>query len=252
MAKATITQTKIPLPFGANAINKNEIPETEISSISNRASYNSGFPTKTFTPVSSGGLPPSGADFNGLLNTITQLLYNMQNGYGIDEYDKTYQVAQGGYGQYATLWYQSSSVGRVLIQSLVANNLQVPYSGTTLQSQWKLAIDIPTVESTDYTPDWTNSYNQLYQSVSLPKNSYTPIKAPFDGWLFLDVKGSDWGNCQLYVIIDGNYKQIGTGDQYRSSGIISISTLVSKGDVFYAKTTGYSGMAYYNFVKYKG
>lgn len=65
--------SKIKLPF-ANSGTKNTIPvPSQIGITPGLASYTDGFPPLTFTPVASGGVPPYGADFNGVLNAITAI-----------------------------------------------------------------------------------------------------------------------------------------------------------------------------------
>jgi hypothetical protein len=69
--QASQTPTLVPLAFAANGT-KNVIPEaSQISITPGAASLNDGFPPLTFTPVAAGGVPPAGADFNGVLNLIT-------------------------------------------------------------------------------------------------------------------------------------------------------------------------------------
>jgi hypothetical protein len=70
--QASQTPTLVPLPFAANGT-KNTIPEaSQIGTNPGAASLNDGFPPLTFTPIAAGGIPPAGADFNGILNLITQ------------------------------------------------------------------------------------------------------------------------------------------------------------------------------------
>jgi hypothetical protein len=70
--QASQTPTLVPLAFAANGT-KNAIPEaSQIGVTPGAASLNDGFPPLTFTPVAAGGVPPAGADFNGVLNLITQ------------------------------------------------------------------------------------------------------------------------------------------------------------------------------------
>lgn len=70
--QANQTPTLVPLPFAANGT-KNTIPEaSQIGITPGAASLNDGFPPLTFTPIAAGGVPPDGADFNGVLNLITQ------------------------------------------------------------------------------------------------------------------------------------------------------------------------------------
>ncbi len=66
--------TKFNIPFADNAGGAFIRPIPEASQIgieAGAASLNDGFPPDTFTPVSAGGTPPFGRDFNGLLNQIT-------------------------------------------------------------------------------------------------------------------------------------------------------------------------------------
>lgn len=69
--QASQTPTLVPLAFAANGT-KNTIPEaSQIGVTPGAASLNDGFPPLTFTPIAAGGVPPAGADFNGILNLIT-------------------------------------------------------------------------------------------------------------------------------------------------------------------------------------
>lgn len=70
--QSTQSPTLVPLPFAANG-QKNTIPEaSQISITPGAASLNDGFPPLTMIPRASGGIAPSGFDFNGILNLITQ------------------------------------------------------------------------------------------------------------------------------------------------------------------------------------
>lgn len=62
------------------------------------ASYDTGFVPDNFTPVSAGGVPPFGQDFNGVLNEITAWVQWNQAG-GPVPYDVTFSTAVGGYPQ---------------------------------------------------------------------------------------------------------------------------------------------------------
>ena len=76
-------------------------------------------------PIPSGGLPPIGADFNGILNTITALL-NYQSASGFLPYDSTFQTSVGGYPKGATLL---KGTGSGYWLSIVDNNLTNPDLG---------------------------------------------------------------------------------------------------------------------------
>lgn len=64
--------TRISIPF-ADSGTKNTIPATNSTpSASQAASWTDGFPAQCSLPLSAGGIPPARADFNGILNTMTQ------------------------------------------------------------------------------------------------------------------------------------------------------------------------------------
>jgi hypothetical protein len=69
MPTPVIKPTTIVEPFALNG-QKNVIPTT--TATPGAASLDQGFPALTMTPVQQGGVPPSGRDFNGILNLITQ------------------------------------------------------------------------------------------------------------------------------------------------------------------------------------
>lgn len=72
--QASQTPTRVTLAFATNGT-KNTIPAaSQIGVTPGAASLNDGFPPLTFTPIAAGGVPPFGADFNGILNLITQTI----------------------------------------------------------------------------------------------------------------------------------------------------------------------------------
>lgn len=80
-------------PFAING-QKNTIPTT--TATPGAASLDQGFPALTMTPVQQGGVPPSGKDFNGLFNWITQHLAWLNAG-GQYTFDATLAAFIGGY-----------------------------------------------------------------------------------------------------------------------------------------------------------
>ncbi|WP_230679139.1 hypothetical protein, partial [Streptococcus pneumoniae] len=68
MATAPIRPTNLRVPFAYSG-SKNTIPDAPTGS--NLASYLQGFPPVTMQTIASGGSPPEGMDFNGLLFDIT-------------------------------------------------------------------------------------------------------------------------------------------------------------------------------------
>jgi hypothetical protein len=96
------TPVLIPEPFAAAAGPSfiNTIPATTADP--QRAAYDEGFPPLTFQSEGSGGLPPLGQDFNGILNAITQHLFALQGGQ-LQTYRADVSTALGGYGKGAIL-----------------------------------------------------------------------------------------------------------------------------------------------------
>ena len=92
--------TKIPIPFGfaagAGEITTPIPTASQIGVVNGRASLHDGFPPDTFLPLSTGGVPPFGADFNGILNEITSITQWQQAG-GFFPYDSTFSTAINGY-----------------------------------------------------------------------------------------------------------------------------------------------------------
>lgn len=99
---ASQAPARIPLPFAASG-SKNAIPTgSQIGITAGRASLQDGFPPLTFTPLAAGGVPPAGADFNGILNMITAM-QQWQSAGGSFKYDSAFSTAVGGYPKGAVL-----------------------------------------------------------------------------------------------------------------------------------------------------
>jgi hypothetical protein len=125
--QASQTPTLVPLPFATNGT-KNTIPEaSQISITPGAASLNDGFPPLTFTPIAAGGVPPAGADFNGILNLITQSIRWKHAG-GQFGYNSTFanDANVGGYPRGALL-LRSDQSGLWLNQT--DNNATNPDTG---------------------------------------------------------------------------------------------------------------------------
>lgn len=143
--------TKIPLPFAYNAGvgYKNTIPTaSQIGVVNGRASLNDGFPPLNFVPISAGGVPPFGADVNGILNEITAITQWQQAG-GFFFYDSSFSTTIGGYPKGAIL--QSSSNSGLWI-STAENNTTDPDTGgagwMSLAFEGSQAITVTTADVT--------------------------------------------------------------------------------------------------------
>jgi hypothetical protein len=119
------TPTPITEAFGINAGAGfiNTIPET--TSTPGAASFDQGFPQVCFLPTTSGGIPPSGADFNGILNMVSAYCAALQAGQ-LPQYNAAVATAIGGYALGAIL-AQASGGGFWLNTS--AGNTSDPDTG---------------------------------------------------------------------------------------------------------------------------
>lgn len=121
---------RFPIPFANNAGASyiRTIPQAHQtpSGSDAPASLYDGFPPETFTPVGSGGVPPNGKDFNGLLNQATAWC-RWQAAGGAAMFDSTFATAIGGYPKYAVL--ASTTPGRFW-QSTTENNTTDPDGGS--------------------------------------------------------------------------------------------------------------------------
>lgn len=87
---------KISIPFATSGT-KNTIPNTsQIGITDGVASFPTGFVPLNFTPLTSGGVAPFGADFNGVLFDITAI-QQWQSAGGQFIYDSAFSTAVSGY-----------------------------------------------------------------------------------------------------------------------------------------------------------
>ena len=126
--QSTNIPTKIPLPFAyaAGGSYIDTIPSaSQIGITDGRASLHDGFPPLTFQAISLGGVPPLGADFNGILNEITAITQWQQAG-GMFIYDAAFSSTIGGYPKGAVL--QKASLSGMWL-STTENNITNPDTG---------------------------------------------------------------------------------------------------------------------------
>jgi siroheme synthase len=159
--------TLVPLPF-ANSGTKNVIPvPSQIGITAGAASLTDGFPPLTFTPLSAGGVPPSGADFNGILNLLSANT-QWENAGGFYTYNASFSSSIGGYPKNALL-AQASGQGYWL--SLVDNNTTDPDTGG---AGW-VAFSPAAIQAGAYTTgNDTGSANAYAVTLSPPPAALTP------------------------------------------------------------------------------
>lgn len=145
----SIPKKYIPVPFanGADSAYVNNIPQARASGDpQNKATWNVGFPPITMQPVNAdgtGGIPPSGADMNGVLNTLSSHAYTAQYGVSYD-WDSNIASNLGGYPSGAIVAYPvGNNANKTLYLSLQENNTSNPTSGA-----WKPLY--PQVKNTIY------------------------------------------------------------------------------------------------------
>lgn len=120
---------KFPILWGADAAAEyiRSIPTNSQIGIQNgAASLHDGFPPATFIPEAAGGVPPFGADFNGIFNQLSGWSQWFSAG-GPIFYDATFQTNAGGYPNGAIV--QSLVVPGNYWQSTVDNNMTDPDTG---------------------------------------------------------------------------------------------------------------------------
>ncbi|WP_313700072.1 hypothetical protein [Achromobacter sp.] len=100
--QASNAPSKSAVPF-AQSGTKNTIPvNSQIGVTPGAASFTDGFPPLTMTPLAAGGVPPYGADFNGILNFLSAATRWGQAGAGYS-YDASFSAGAGGYPKGAVL-----------------------------------------------------------------------------------------------------------------------------------------------------
>lgn len=191
MSGVTITY-KITEPFGASADPTTitlPVPNTSPGAPApNRASFDTAFPAICFRPITSGGQPPSGKDFNGLFFMLSQYALTVQAGQAIVGYDVATQTAIGGYPINALLT-KASGFGYWL--SIVDANMTDPdtggagWSSLTPDPTGVLQLAVATGTYNDYSPTgFNNSIGFLDITPSGPV-TITGIEAGGDGQYLL-------------------------------------------------------------------
>lgn len=128
------TPGKLLLPFAADGT-KNAIPvDSQVGIVAGKASLADGFPPLTRTPLSAGGVPPSGLDMNGILFEMSDVIRwaNAGGGYAYDA-DFATNANVGGYPKGARVM-RSDGVGYWL--NTVENNETDPEDAGAAAAGW--------------------------------------------------------------------------------------------------------------------
>ncbi|MCK7175953.1 hypothetical protein L8P05_18695 [Enterobacter cloacae] len=119
--------------FGVNGM-KNTIPVDSSTTTDNNgvATFDKGFPPITMTPLSAGGIPPSGKDVNGVLYALSLKNQWADAGMGYT-FNSSFASQVGGYPKGSTI-LSSSGMSKWL--SLSDGNYNNPESSSPDASQW--------------------------------------------------------------------------------------------------------------------
>lgn len=127
--QSTDIPSRFPIPFAEDAgagFIRNIPVASQIGVTDGRASLTDGFPPLCFQPIASGGVPPSGQDFNGLLYQVTGWA-RWQAAGGPVTFNADFVAAIGGYPKGAFL--QSAVTPGLFFISTVENNSTNPDAG---------------------------------------------------------------------------------------------------------------------------
>jgi hypothetical protein len=139
-----IVKKYVLAPFGnLNSSLVNNIP-LNTSNRQNGATWNYGFPQITMTPVGSGGKPPSGMDFNGIFNVLSNVLYNSQLGINANEFNPDNSYPMGA----IVVYPPDGSTQKSFYISLQDNNETTPTQSNT----WRDLLAYPNCAKF---PDWS-------------------------------------------------------------------------------------------------
>ena len=177
--------SKIPLPFAnaASSTYKYNIPTASQIGITNgKASLADGFPPLTFTPISSGGVPPFGGDMNGILNEITAIQQWQEAG-GFFPYDSAFSTTVGGYPKGAVL--QSSSFNGLWI-STAENNTTNPDTGGAgwISTAFEGLQSVTLVSNTVTLTQLQSAYPIVTITGTLTANATVNVPAQVGEWIF--------------------------------------------------------------------
>ncbi len=153
--KQSSAPSVITTPFGDSG-SKNTIPQTSSTGATDGlASWSTGFPDSTMTPISAGGIPPHGKDFNGIFYELSQAVQWLQAG-GLGVFSQTLANTIGGYSKGALVL---GSDGLTIYKSLIDSNTNSPTSSSG-SSFWRsigLADALKTAFTLSLTGDVTGS-----------------------------------------------------------------------------------------------
>jgi hypothetical protein len=196
LSSAIPTKFGIPFANGATGSNIRPIPvASQIGIQPGAASLTDGFPPVTFIAVSSGGTPPWGADWNGILNQ-TSAWNRWQAAGGPVHWDSAFSATIGGYPSGSTIMSTANALKYWV--STVDNNTTNPDSGG---ANWMAGYLIP------FTPvQQGTGVSQLSNVVKLGWDG-AYLRATVDATDLGPLASQSWANGQFYTktYTDANY-----------------------------------------------
>jgi hypothetical protein len=130
---------QIQLPFANGDVTKTNPIPVPSSGTPGAASFTDGFPPITGQPVSSGGIPPSKADFNGIFYELSNIDRWMSAGAGF-KFSSVYAAAIGGYPKGARVL---NAAGNGYWRSLADNNSNNPdTTGISWMAEWRAVASV--------------------------------------------------------------------------------------------------------------
>ena len=205
--QASNLAAKIKKAF-ANVGTKNTIPENA-SPTAGAASYETGFPPLTMTPIAAGGVPPFGADFNGILFELSKAIQSQQ-AVGLTPWDSDFTTAIGGYPKNSFVSHLN-----VTWKSLIENNTVEPSTDPAKWIKWGYTEDeILAIAASNQAGDYVFAANGIPPSYALVCDGAAVSRTAYSD-LFTKI-GTDFGvgdgtttfnvpNVPLdYTLVNGN------------------------------------------------
>lgn len=274
--KASDVPTKFQIPFGNSAGGSfiRVVPiASQIGIQDGAASFETGFPPDCFVPTGAGGIPPFGADVNGILNIISAWSRWFASGAPV-KWDSAFSALIGGYPRGA--FVESTTTLGLFWLCLVDDNATNPDTGganwkafsfsTSVNGQCYFLILTTTLaqlkpkggatvvlkgvprQIAPLTLDTTNCYiNGVAAQATVANTTYNVYLLDVAGSLVLDC----WTGANSGHMTDTTAGNVGvevrsisgTPDSTRSLiGKISMSST----NIFFAQ--GYSGISWFNRV----
>jgi hypothetical protein len=179
----------IVTPFGVDALDPANITlpiPVDPTATPGQANFREGFPAITMVdPVSQGGVPPFGQDFNGVLYMITAYLVWLQGGGGFS-FDADFVAENGGYAEGSILRSTDDPTRQWV--STADNNTTDPDSPSAANwipvgsGQGYITATVPAGISHDLDPtDWGPAVDVLDIDISAGSATVTGLAAGYNG-----------------------------------------------------------------------